>query len=190
MPSQFLHLLKLTSWLATHRLWAQSTLVGDQCVVQAQNTTFIAGHIKSSFRFNNRQYNYNNVVPTHAGTNAAWNTFIHKQMPKWISYFIHLIVESNRTTLVVLYENFQQDRVREVSRILDFIYFPYERKSLAEKLQNDFDVFQRKQHVEFEAFTELQIEYIDRQLRALLHRLNTANSGVTFGIEEYLRNPI
>ena len=91
---------------------------------------------------------------------------------------------------MVRYEDFQQDRVREVSRILDFLYFPYERNTLTEKLQSDFDVFQRKQHDEFEAFTESQEQYIEQQLRALLRRLNMANSGVTFRIEEYLRDPL
>ena len=126
----------------------------------------------------------------HVGTNAAWNSFIHKMMAKWTSYFRNLIVGSKRPTLVVRYEDFQQDRVREVSRILDFLYFPYEHNTLTERLQSDFDVFHRKQHDEFEAFTESQEQYIEQQLGALLQRLKTANSGVTFRIEEYLRNPL
>ena len=110
-------------------------------------------------------------------------------MPKWTSYFINLIVKSNGPTLVVRYEDFQQDRVKEVSRILDFLCFPYQHDTLTERLQNDFDVFQRKKHYEFEAFTELQEQYIEHQLRGLLHRLTKDNGGVTFGIEEYLRSP-
>ena len=76
--------------------------------------------------------------------------------------------------------------MREVSRILDFLYFHYTPDTLAERLKEDFDSFQRKRHGEFEAFTESQEQYVEQQLRGLLDRLRRDSN--TLGIEEYLRS--
>ena len=112
-------------------------------------------------------------------------------MQKWMSYIVSLIweTEKNQPKLVVRYEDFQRDRVREVSRILDFLYFPYTHETLAKRLKEDFDMFRRNRHADFETFTESQEHYVEQQLREILDRLSRDNDGVTFGIEEYLRNP-
>lgn len=126
------------------------------------------------------------------GTNPSWNEFISTKIPKWVSYISNLILESpaDKPKLVVRYEDMQRDRVREVSRILDFIYFPYSHESLTQQLQDDFDVFQRKRHEEFEAFTVSQEAFIEKQLRQIVQRLTAENNGDTYKIEEYLRNPL
>lgn len=92
-----------------------------------------------------------------------------------------------RPRLVVHYEDFQRDRVKAVARVLDFLYFPYEEKTLHERLQDDFEVFHRESHPRFEHFTEAQIELIQQALRGLLERLREGNNGITYGIEDYLR---
>ena len=126
------------------------------------------------------------------GTNPSWNEFIGIKIPRWVSYVSNMILESpaDQPKMVVRYEDMQRDRVREVSRILDFIYYPYSHDTLTERVKDDFDVFHRKRHEEFEAFTENQIQYIEKQLRKIVERLSAENNGDTYRIEEYLRNPL
>lgn len=109
-------------------------------------------------------------------------------MTKWMSYIVNMIVElpSNRSRLVVHFEDFQQDRVRAVSQILDFLYYPYSYEMITERLKDDFVVFKRSHCAEFEAFTETQEQFIERELRKILVKLRT-NNGDTYRIEEYLR---
>ena len=90
--------------------------------------------------------------------------------------------------LVVRYEDFQRDRVGEVSRVLDFLHFPYSRETLSQRLEEDFTTFHRSRHPEFEAFTQAQEKFIDHSLRQILYSLSARNNGETYGIEEYLRN--
>ena len=111
-------------------------------------------------------------------------------MKRWCEYIEHFILEvpPGRFSLLVRYEDFQRDRVREVSHILDFLYFPYTHEALAKRLKEDFDMFRRNRHADFEAFTESQEHYVEQQLREILDRLTRENNGVTFRIEEYLRH--
>lgn len=113
-------------------------------------------------------------------------------MQKWKSYIVNLILKSptTRPKLVVRYEDFQRDKLKEVLRILDFISFPYSHEALIERLENDFGVFHRNRHSEFEAFTDSQEQYMEQQLRQILYRLSTENDGATYRIEEYLRKPL
>ena len=124
----------------------------------------------------------------HAGDNPAWSAFIHMKVRKWQNYVDNIILGAQgRPRLVVHYEDFQRDRVKAVARVLDFLYFPYEEKTLRERLQDDFEVFHRQSHPSFEHFTEAQIELIQQVLRGLLERLREGNNGITYGIEDYLR---
>ena len=101
-----------------------------------------------------------------------------------------MILESPRDLpkLVVRYEDFQRDRVGEVSRVLDFLHFPYSRETLSQRLEEDFTTFHRNKHTEFEAFTQAQEQRVDHSLRQILDRLSARNNGETYGIEEYLIN--
>ena len=89
--------------------------------------------------------------------------------------------------LVVHYEDFQRDRVREVSRVLDFLNFPYSRETLSQRLEEDFSTFHRNKHVEFEPYTQSQEQFIERCLRNITETLSSKN-GDTLGIKEYLRH--
>ena len=90
--------------------------------------------------------------------------------------------------LVVRYEDFQKDRVREVSRVLDFLHFPYSHETLSQRLEEDFNSFHRNRHTEFDPFTLSQKQFIDLILRRIVDRLYSRNSGETYGIADYLRN--
>ena len=115
-------------------------------------------------------------------------------MLKWKNYLINIVLKSPpyRPTLVVRYEDIQSDRVAEISRILDFLAFPYKRESLKQRLEEDFGVFHRSRHADFEPFTVSQEQYVDQQLKQVLGRLSAENGGpgVTYGIEDYLRQPL
>ena len=110
-------------------------------------------------------------------------------MVKWQSYVNSLIlgVPAGSPSLVVRYEDVQRDKVKEVERILEFLYVHYTRKNLMEKLDEDFTAFQRKSHPQFEHFTKSQVEFIQQMLITVLGRLKKENNGVTFGIEEYVQ---
>ena len=91
--------------------------------------------------------------------------------------------------LVVHYEDFQKDRVREVSRVLDFLRFPYSPETLSQRLEEDFNSFHRNRHTEFEHYTQYQEKFVDYCLKKILDQLSAKNSGETYGIERYLRQP-
>ena len=112
-------------------------------------------------------------------------------MLKWKMYIESVIFDSppHLPKLVVHYEDFQRDRVREVSRVLDFLNFPYSRETLSQRLEEDFSTFHRHKHVEFEPYTQLQEQFMERCLRDIVARLSTRNNGDTLGIEQYLRKP-
>lgn len=124
------------------------------------------------------------------GNSSSWNNSIKRSMSKWIDRFIKAIVESppHIPKLVVRYEDLKRDRVKEVSRMLDFLHFPYSHETLSQQLLEDYGSFHRSQHAEFEAFTASQEEYVDKCVRDLMHRLSAEDNGVTYGIEEYLRH--
>jgi hypothetical protein len=130
------------------------------------------------------------VGPEYFGNSSSWNKSIKRSMSKWIDRFIKAIVESppHIPKLVVRYEDLKRDRVKEVSRMLDFLHFPYSHETLSQQLLEDYGSFHRSQHAEFEAFTASQEEYVDKCVRDLLHRLSAEDNGVTYGIEEYLRH--
>ena len=113
-------------------------------------------------------------------------------MQNWINFVKGIILDSPPDTpkLAMRYEDFQRDRVREVSRMLDFLHFPYSGETLSQRLEEDFSAFHRTRHVEFEAFTQSQEEFIEDSLRQILSRLSSENHGDTLGIEEYLRHPL
>ena len=113
-------------------------------------------------------------------------------MLKWKMYIDSVVFESpaKLPKLVVRYEDFQRDRVREVSRVLNFLHFPYSGETLSQRLEEDFTAFHRTRHVDFEAFTQSQEEFIEHSLRQILSRLSSENHGDTLGIEEYLRHPL
>ena len=123
------------------------------------------------------------------GTYPAWNEYILTRMVKWQNYITNLILRAPTgcPRLVVRYEDVQRDRVREVERMLDFLYIRYTKETLKEKLEKDFTIFQRKSRPEFEHFTILQVEHIQQVLTTVLEQLKKENNGVTFRIEEYLR---
>ena len=110
-------------------------------------------------------------------------------MQNWKNYIINVILRSppHLPKLVVHYEDFQGDRVREVSRVLDFLNFPYSRETLSQRLEEDFSTFHRNKHVEFEPYTQSQAEFVERCLREMIGRLSSGNRGDTLGIEKYLR---
>ena len=124
------------------------------------------------------------------GVNEEWNSFIKEKMSKWKTYINSVVFKSppDLPKLVVHYEDFQKDRVREVSRVLDFLHFPYSHETLSQRLEEDFNSFHRNRHTEFEHYTQYQEKFVDHTLRKLIDRLSARNSGETYGIEDYLRN--
>ena len=126
------------------------------------------------------------------GANGDWNALVHTEMATLVRLVTHLILESppDVPKLVVRYENLQKDRVREVSRVLDFLRFPYSHETLSQRLEEDFNSFHRNRHnIDFDPFTQSQKQFIDLILRRIVDRLSSRNSGETYGIEEYLRKP-
>jgi hypothetical protein len=137
------------------------------------------------------------VMASHLGTvnqqhfdpDDQWNSFIDLMMGYMSRYIENVLFKSPRDLpkLVVRYEDFQRDRVREVSRVLDFLHFPYSRETLSQRLEEDFTTFHRNRHTKFEAFTQAQEQMVDHSLRQIIESLSARNNGETYGIEEYLR---
>ena len=113
-------------------------------------------------------------------------------MNYWSKRILKHIVETPEDiqTLVVRYEDIQQNATREVARMLDYLQFPYTYKTLVERLKDDFVLFHRNHTIKFETFTECQIELVEGWLNKTLNTLLIENHRITFGIEEYMRNKL
>jgi len=60
-----------------------------------------------------------------------------KRLTKWV------LNNTQHPVHVVRYEDLQNDRVREVERILDFLHFSYNHDDIVSALEEDYSVFQR-----------------------------------------------
>ena len=70
--------------------------------------------------------------------------------------------------------------------MLDFLGFPYTENELQKRMAEDYSMFHRSSHQDFEHFTPRQKMFVRGIVRKTVGLLRENGGGNTLGIEEYL----
>ena len=98
------------------------------------------------------------------------------------------IVKNHHPMLTVFFEDLQQDTVREVKRMLDFLEYPYSGAELQASLEEGFNQFYRNHTDTFHHFTPDQKEAYNTVIAGTVQRLKQCSLvQVALKIEKYLR---
>ena len=89
-----------------------------------------------------------------------WNYVSKVYLNQWKTRLTKWVLnnsQSEHPVHVVRYEDLQNDRVREVERILDFLHFSYNHDDVVSALEEDYSVFQRShEHDDFQHYSPEQ----------------------------------
>ena len=98
------------------------------------------------------------------------------------------IVKNHLPMLTVFFEDLQENAVREVRRMLDFLEYPYSEDKLQASLKEGFSQFYRNHTDSFRHFTPDQQESFNAVITGTVQRLRQCNlEQVALKIEKYLR---
>ena len=90
---------------------------------------------------------------------------------------------------VVRYEDLQNDRVREVERILDFLHFSYNHVDVVSALEEDYSVFQRSHgHDHFQHYSAEQKEMLRTTLLDVIELASMREKAYLLHLNEYLQS--
>ncbi len=82
----------------------------------------------------------------------------------------------NYSLLVVRYEDFKKDKVKEVSRMLDFLRQDYSRRELASRLEDGFEKFHRPHtRDDFDHYMEDQRVFVKTVITRTMEKLRSMN---------------
>ena len=73
--------------------------------------------------------------------------------------------------------------MREVKRMNEFLGVPYSEEELRERLSEDFDLFHRSKHEDFDPYTPEQREFVNQHIREALEAVRTNNNGDSLGVD-------
>ena len=94
----------------------------------------------------------------------------------------------NYPLLVVRYEDLKSDKVRQVTRMLDFLNVNYSKVDVEQRLQEDFSAVRRNHSCDFDHFTENQKLYMRSMIASTMTELDSM--GVAYEelhLKEYLQ---
>ena len=121
------------------------------------------------------------------GTNSKWVQFLREEVPYWQSMIEDWITSHGRhATLVVKYEDLQENASREVKRILSFLQMPYRDQEVDERLARGFDSFHRSHKPGFEHYTPGQKQRVLRAINDTIQLLNRSRLSHLLDIHDYL----
>lgn len=122
------------------------------------------------------------------GDNPEWNEMVQKQTDKWKLMLKHYIIDrGNHPVLVVHFEDLKRDTFTEITRMLDFIQFPYSNHTLEQRLQDGYTQFRRRHRDHFEHYTEEQRELLNSAIRDIIRQLRMNSITDLIGLQQYLR---
>ena len=84
------------------------------------------------------------------------------------------------------FEDLKANVTGEVERMLDFLQVSYSREQVEERLEQNFTLFKRRHHREFEHYTTEQRAYITQVIAKTKQELENNNSTGIIQIERYL----
>ena len=114
--------------------------------------------------------------------------FVERYLDRWKERTINWVLMNKRHPVhVVSYEDLQNDTVREVEKILDFLHFPYSHEDLIQRLRVDFTTFQRHHMNDgFQHFSPKQKERLRLTITQLMGAAKTAGKADLFLFSKYL----
>ena len=114
--------------------------------------------------------------------------FVERYLDRWKERTINWVLMNKRHPVhVVSYEDLQNDTVREVEKILDFLHFPYSHEDLIQRLRVDFNTFQRPHMNDgFQHFSPEQKERLRLTITQLMGAAKTAGKADLFLFSKYL----
>ena len=90
---------------------------------------------------------------------------------------------------LVSYEDLENDTVREVEKILDFLHFQYSHEEVTERLREDFANFKRShQKAEFQHFSPEQKDRLRETLTTAVKAASDAGMTDLCHFSEYLES--
>ena len=117
-----------------------------------------------------------------------WVEFVERYLDRWKERTINWVLMNKRHPVhVVSYEDLQNDTVREVEKILDFLHFPYSHEDLIQRLRVNFTTF-RRPHMNdgFQHFSPEQKERLRLNITQLMAATKTAGKADLFLFSRYL----
>ena len=110
-------------------------------------------------------------------------------MEKWKARIKNWVLDSinSHPVHIVRYENMRSNTTSEVAKMLSFLHIPFNKVTLADKLQNDFTTFKRKHTSDnFEHLSSSQKQHIKSVLIDTIELAESANLTNILGLKDYL----
>ena len=122
--------------------------------------------------------------------NKEWNSFFEEYLEQWIERLSNWVFDNHSHPVhVVSYEDLENDTVREVEKILDFLHFQYSHEEVTERLREDFANFKRSHgKVEFQYFSPEQKDKLRETLMTAVKAASDAGKTDLFHFSEYLES--
>ena len=120
------------------------------------------------------------------GYNKEWEKFFHNWADRWQTSVVEWAnFGKEHPLLVVYFEDLKANVTGEVERMLDFLQVSYSREQVEERLEQNFTLFKRSHHREFEHYTTEQRAYITQVIAKTERELENSNSTGVIEIERY-----
>ncbi len=88
--------------------------------------------------------------------------------------------------MILRFEDVKRDKVSEVKKMLQFIDFPFDEKTVQERLQGDFGLFRRNHTETFEHYTVEQKKWVNNMLLEMIAILQNNGLEDEFRLQEYI----
>ena len=120
----------------------------------------------------------------------GWYRFTRAYLKNWKPRLINCVLDNDKHPVhVVRYEDLQNDRVREVERILDFLHFSYNHDDVVSALEEDYSVFQRShEHDHIRHYSTEQKEMLRSTLVDLIKLASIREKAYLLHLNEYLES--
>ena len=119
-----------------------------------------------------------------------WEAFSEKYLNSWIKRLDEWVFQNDAHRVhIVSYEDLQEDTVREVGKILDFLHYPYNHSELVERLSEDFTNFHRTHtHDDFQHYSPVQKKNLEDTLETVMTTAKACGKVELFRFQEYLQS--
>ena len=120
----------------------------------------------------------------------GWYQFSRAYLRNWKARLTNWVLNNDKHPVhVVRYEDLQNDRVREVERILDFLHFSYNHDDVVSALEEDYSVFQRShEHDDFQHYSAKQKLILKATLQDLIKLATMRGKADLLQLNEYLES--
>ena len=122
--------------------------------------------------------------------NSDWNKWVHTNALIWQDTLSGWLINNHdHRVMVVKYEDLQKNVNSKVTKMLDFLGFPYSLTAVNKILANNYDEFHRKHSnsTSFEHFTNEQKKFIYSVIQNTIDILESHKMIAICDIKDYLQ---